>query len=321
MSEVYEDILRRIKRYDLLAEICFVVCGMSLFILLALSAILKRMLTGGAAAQQFLPLTVAGLIVGLALAIVSAVLGVRAKRHRAAVQAEKVAYEKKGYVVPVRTRHLSRGQSRRLMAAVSHVESIRAMRVSYVPQRKQPYRVKSTARVAAFFFWICAGMAVLGISFVYAFFLYLDFVPSVLTRLISAIGSAVAFVLLMLRWRRIRKAGYIPVELRRSSKKWRGLEAGILAVVVIAAVYYVMAFGAGRVMHLATATETVEAHQAIKMRKGQKRCAYLPLENIRLCRQTAYDAAHGREITFRISRSPFGVAVRHYVPWHQRWGK
>lgn len=247
MNEIYEDILRRLKRNAIIREACFIVFIMCIFVPLVIWQEVHE--KGGK--------TLAGppemwLWLG-AGAVLSAFFGVRAWRAHKALIAEKAVYEKNSFVTPQRARHLTRGQSRKLMQAARRAEEMKNVKVVYDPKTAaqdtfgvfHSYGAALGALIA-----VGVGAIVLVLVFLYAYLTYKTFTPTggmAAAGLVAALG---AVVLMCLRWHRLKKRGRIPRELQRRPAGWqRRAEAAVILLMVAGLAYFIAVYGFGRLWH------------------------------------------------------------------------
>jgi len=247
MNEIYEDILRRLKRNAIKREVCFIVFTMCWFIP---AAVWRGAHDGGEEMGAFPPEV--GLWLG-AGAVLSAFFGVRAWREHKALIAKKIAYEKNSFITPQRTRHLTRAQSRKLMQAARRADEMKNLKVVYdlkTAAQDAPYVFHSHGAALGAAFAICAGVIVLLLVFLYAFLTYKTFTPTgdmVKTGLTAALATV---VLMCLRWYLFKTRNRIPRELRRMPAGWRrGAEAAAILLAVAGMAYFIVVYGFGRLWH------------------------------------------------------------------------
>lgn len=245
MSEIYEDILRRLKRNALKLEVCKVVFGMCLLVgwVMWSDTRSKEM-------QMREGLGVVWLLIGAALAL-SGFFGLRASEERKRLRAEKAAYEKNSFIVAQRARHLTRRQSEVLQQKVTDISGIAEAKIVYdreTAAKDAPYVFHSVPAACGAAFAICAVATLLVLVLLYAALTYKSFVPSEGMKQSAAIAALGAVAAMCLRWYRLRKRGRIPRELQRVSGWYRHAEAIAVLFGVACLTYFIVAYGFGQLM-------------------------------------------------------------------------
>ena len=240
MSEIYNDILRRVKRNALVLEVCTVVFAMGLYVPFVIWQDIREKAT------PIPEISPAAAIAWVAATVASAIIGLRAMKVRKRLQAEKAAYEKNSFVVPQRVRHLNRRRSKVLRQKIAGIRDAFKVNVVYdadAAAKEAQYVFQSAPVAYGAVIGFCVAVTVLvGVLF-YAGLMYRYFTPSDQVKEIARMLALGAVIALCVHWYGLKKRGRIPRVLQHFSGWFRYAEAvGVLAAVAFLT-YFIVAYG------------------------------------------------------------------------------
>jgi len=215
--------------------------------------------------------------------------------------------------------YMHRIQERRLTRLLPKIEeSLRQSRaVTYTPPEQ--IRVPLWRGIFSILLWTLFVVVILGAG-LYGLYVPQSFVASDDAIMAGAAFAGVIGMMLLLRWRAYENDGYIPPELRKTPRRWRGLEKVAFFAALVFYAYFASVHGGMRFVHeMKGHPEVIESVRVEDARIGRSGslCMKVPAFSTRrrlFCtvRQTApLSLAVGTaRPDLTVKASPFGLSIK-----------